>query len=173
MISWLLSNEISVITALGGSLGVCLDLFLCFFLCLLVCFTLDLLVGVVWNCSFILHSHLLCSTNGNSMSSCFMKEVLISSIVRVCVREATHSQPSSTQQPPHRRNDTHDGRNRWCVSSGNSRQTSTSMSRGAQPLREYTSSHRRTRPSSALGASGGFKCTTLPWDVCILESSRN
>lgn len=165
-----------------------------------------LVVGVGWNCCFTLHtdetdvvsvkvlwgqetssdtyrvfyylhSHWLCSTKGSSMSSCFMKEVLISctqirkkeimancrhpltvfinhllfytnaggdlvrvcaytSMVSVCVSEGTHSRASSAQQPPHRLTDTQDGTKRWCVSPGNSRQTSTRVSRGSQPLRE-------------------------------------
>lgn len=66
------------------------------------------------------------------------------SMVSVCVSEGTHSKASSAQQPPHRRTDTQAGTNRWCVSPGNSRQTSTRVSRGSQPLLEYTSNHRRT-----------------------------
>lgn len=66
------------------------------------------------------------------------------SMVSVCVSEGTHSRASSAQQPPHRLTDTQDGTKRWWVSPGNSRQTSTRVSRGSHPLLEYTSSHRRT-----------------------------
>lgn len=66
------------------------------------------------------------------------------SMVSVCVSKGTHSMASSAQQPPHLLTDTQDGTKRWCVSPGNSRQTSTRVSRGSQPLREYTSNHRRT-----------------------------
>lgn len=58
------------------------------------------------------------------------------SMVSVCVSKGTHSMASSAQQPPHRLTDTQDGTKRWCVSPGNSRQTSTRVSRGSQPLRE-------------------------------------
>lgn len=169
-----LGTGAAVVTSLGDSVAFCLDLSLSFFLCLLVSFTRDLVAGVVWNCSFNLHSHWLCSTNGSSTSSCFIKEVLISSMVSVCVSEGTHSKASSAQQPPHLRTDTQDGTNRWCVSSGNSRQTSTKVSRGSQPLREYTSNHRRTScPSHDMGESDWGKCASFAWDVGILVSSRN
>lgn len=103
-----------------------------------------------------------------------MNEVLISSMVSVCVSVGTHSRASSAQQPPHRLTDTQDGIKRWCVSPGSSRQTSTRVSRGSQPLREYTSNHLRTsRPSLDLGESAGLQWASLAWDVGILVSSRN
>ncbi len=66
------------------------------------------------------------------------------SITSVCVCDGTHSSASSEQQPPQRRSVTHDGRKRWCVSHGNSRQTSTSVSLGWHPLFWYTSNHLTT-----------------------------
>lgn len=164
-------------TALMGSAVDCLDFpfsFCSFFLSFLGGLTWGLVSGVAFNCSFNLHSHWLCSMKGNSMSSCFMKEVLISSMVSVCVSKGTHSKASSAQQPPHRLTETQDGTKRWCVSSGSSRQTSTKVSRGSQPLREYTSNHRRTsRPSLDFGESAGLQWASLAWDVGILVSSRN
>lgn len=124
------------VTALLAPRVFCLDFPLSFFLPFLVGFTEGLVVGAGWNSSFNLHSHWLCSMKGSSMSSCFMKEVLISSMVRVCVSTGTHSKASSEQQPPHRLTETQDGTKRWCVSPGNSRQTSTRVSRGSQPLLE-------------------------------------
>lgn len=124
------------VAALMSPVAFCLDFPLSLFLSFLARFRWDLAVGVGWNCSFNLHSHWLCSTKGSSMSSCFMKDVLISSMVSVCVSEGTHSKASSAQQPPHRLKDTQDGTKRWWISPGNSRQTSTSVSRGSQPLRE-------------------------------------
>lgn len=73
-----------------------------------------------------------------------LKLIVCTSMVTVCVSRGTHSMASWAQQPPHLLTDTQDGANRWCVSSGNSCQTSTRVSRGSQPLREYTSNHRRT-----------------------------
>lgn len=123
---------------------------------------------------YYLHSHWLCSTKDNSMSSCFMKEVFIScvqnrkrstrlhrsnnslcvladtSIVSVLVSKGTHSRASSAQQPPHRLKETQDGTKRLCVSPGSSRHTSTRVSRGSHPLREYTSSHRLTGEDTSL-----------------------
>lgn len=69
---------------------------------------------------------------------------MCTSMVSVCVSDGTHSMASSEQQPPQRLTDTQDGMKRWWVSPGSSLQTSTKVSRGSQPLREYTSSHRRT-----------------------------
>lgn len=66
------------------------------------------------------------------------------SMVSVCVSVGTHSRASSEQQPPHLLTDTQEGIKRWWVSSGNSRHTSTRVSRGSHPLLEYTSNHRRT-----------------------------
>lgn len=86
-------------------------------------------------------NHLLsCTDAGGDL----VRVCAYTSMVSVCVSEGTHSMASSVQQPPHRLTDTQDGIKRWCVSSGNSRQTSTRVSRGSQPLLEYTSNHRRT-----------------------------
>lgn len=190
-----------------------------------------LVVGVGWNCSFnlwadikrravgsvnsrysmnlqtddcfyYLHSHWLCSTKGSSMSSCFMKDVLISctqsreeksfhtyhltktqrgvcvctSMVRVCVSEGTHSKASSAQQPPHRFTDTQDGTKRWWISPGNSRQTSTRVSRGSQPLREYTSNHRRTDRHTKHVPGYDFTpstpCMEILWRILLGIPSR-
>lgn len=143
------------VEAVMTSVVFCLDFPLSFFLSFLAGSRWDLVVGVGRVC-FNLHSHWLCSMKGSSMSSCFMKDVLISSIVSVCVSDGTHSKASSAQQPPHRLSETQDGTKRWWVSPGNSRQTSTRVSRGSQPLLEYTSNHRRTsRPSLDFGESAG------------------
>lgn len=72
------------------------------------------------------------------------------SMVSVLVSEGTHSRASSVQQPPHRLKDTQDGTKRLCVSPGSSRHTSTRVSRGSHPLREYTSSHRLTGEDMGL-----------------------
>lgn len=145
------------VAALVAPVIFCLDFLpLSFFLPFLAGFRKALDVGVGWRCSFNLQSHWLCSMKGSSVSSCFIKDVLISSMVTACVSVGTHSKASSAQQPPHRLTDTQDGMKRLWVSSGNSRQTSTRVSRGSQPLREYTSNHRRTsRPSLDLGESAG------------------
>lgn len=83
--------------------------------------------------------------SSSEQTSCICVCVCVcTSMVTVCVSVGTHSKASSAQQPPHRLTDTQDGMKRLWVSSGNSRQTSTRVSRGSQPLREYTSNHRRT-----------------------------
>lgn len=76
-----------------------------------------------------------------SLSACRATDT---SMVSVLVSRGTHSRASSVQQPPHRLKDTQDGTKRLCVSPGSSRHTSTRVSRGSHPLREYTSSHRLT-----------------------------